>query len=129
MRIVKLSELEGMAFPTGRVTRVLTGRDLLPTQNFTAGYVVIRPGGTIPPHTHSNEEIYILVKGRAKLVVASEETTVEAVSGVYIEPDSEHALENVGEEDAIMIFVYSPAGVVDHWAHEMEAGSGGKRDG
>lgn len=119
MRIVELSEVNGMVFPTGRITRVLTGQNLLPTENFTAGYVAIRPKGTVPLHKHSNEEVYIFVKGKGRLVVGSEEAIVEAVSAVYIKPNLEHSLENVADEEMIMIFVYSPAGIVDHWSKEM----------
>ena len=103
MKIVKLEEVEGMTFPTGRRTRVLTGQDLLPTKNFTTGYVVIEPKGKIPQHKHSNEEIYIFLKGNGKMVVGPEEKMVEAVSAVYIEPNVEHFLQNIGEEEMITL--------------------------
>lgn len=119
MKVVKLDEVEGMTFPAGRTTRVLTGQDLLPVKNFTAGYVVIEPKGTIPLHAHSNEEIYIFLKGAGKIKVESQEEIVEAVSAIYIEPDKEHFLQNTGDDELIMIFVYSPAGIADHWSKEM----------
>jgi quercetin dioxygenase-like cupin family protein len=119
VKIVKLNEVEGMIFPTGRTTRVLTGQNLLPTKNFTTGYVVIQPKGRIPLHTHSNEEIYIFVKGTGKMRVGSQEEIVEAISAVYIEPNAEHFLQNTGDDEMIMIFVYSPAGIANHWSEEM----------
>jgi len=119
MKIVKLSDIKGMTFPAGRTTRVLTGPDLLPTKNFTAGYVVIEPKGRIPLHAHSNEEIYIFLKGMARVKVGVEEETVEAISALYIEPDAEHFLQNVGEDEVIMVFVYSPPGIAAHWFKEI----------
>ena len=119
MKLVQLDEIEGMTFPAGRTTRVLTGPDLLPAKNFTAGYVVIQPKGTVPLHAHSNEEIYIFVRGTGKIKVGSKEQIVEAVSAIYIEPNTEHLLQNIGEDEIIMIFVYSPAGMADHWSEEM----------
>jgi len=119
LKVVKLDEVEGMTFPAGRTTRVLTGQNLLPVKNFTAGYVVIEPKGTIPLHAHSNEEIYIFLKGAGKIKVESQEEIVEAVSAIYIEPDKEHFLQNTGNDELIMIFVYSPAGIADHWSKEM----------
>jgi len=119
MKIVKLDEVEGMTFPAGRTTRVLTGQNLLDTKNFTAGYVVIQPKGRIPLHAHSNEEIYILLKGTGKMRVGSKEEIVESISAVYIEPDAEHFLQNTGDDEMIMIFVYSPAGIAKHWSEEM----------
>ena len=119
MKIVKLDEVEGMTFPAGRTTRVLTGQNLLPTKNFTAGYVVIQPKGRIPLHTHSNEEIYIFVKGNGRIRVGSKEESVKAVSAIYIEPNAEHLLQNTGDDEMIMIFIYSPAGTANHWSEEM----------
>lgn len=119
MKTVKLNEIEGMTFPAGRTTRVLTGADRLPAKNFTSGYVVIQPKGRIPMHTHSNEEIYIFVRGKGKMMVGSEEEAVEAVSAVYIEPNAKHFLQNTGDGEMIVIFVYSPAGIVAHWSEEI----------
>lgn len=119
MKIVRLDEVKGMTFPAGRTTRVLTGQNLLPTENFTAGYVVIQPKGRIPLHTHFNEEIYIIVKGIGRMRVGTEEQIVKAVSAIYIEPNAEHLLQNTGEDEMNMIFVYSPAGMADHWSEEM----------
>lgn len=119
MKIVKLDEVEGMTFPAGRTTRVLTGQNLLPVKNFSAGYVVIQPKGTIPLHAHSNEEIYILLKGTGKIKLGAKEEIVEAISAVYIEPNAEHFLQNMGENEMVMIFVYSPAGIANHWSEEM----------
>jgi quercetin dioxygenase-like cupin family protein len=119
MKIVRLNEIKGMTFPAGRTTRVLTGPDLLPAQTFTAGYVVIQPKGEVPLHAHSNEEIYIFVRGTGKIKVASKEEIVEAVSAICIEPNTEHLLQNIGEDEMIMIFVYSPAGIANHWSEEM----------
>jgi quercetin dioxygenase-like cupin family protein len=118
LKIVKLDEVEGMTFPAGRTTRVLSGQDLLPTKNFTAGYVVIQPKGTIPLHAHSNEEIYILLKGTGKMKLGAKEEIVQALSAIYIEPNAEHFLQNMGEDEMVMIFVYSPAGIANHWSEE-----------
>lgn len=119
MKIVKLNEVQGMTFPAGRTTTVLTGNNLLPTKNFTAGYVIIDPKGKVPSHNHPNEEVYIFVKGTGKMKVGSEEEMVAAVSAVYIEPNVNHSLQNTGDEEMIMIFIFSPAGMAAHWSEEM----------
>ncbi len=108
-----------MTFPAGRTTRVLTGQSLLPAENFTAGYVVIQPNGKIPPHTHSNEEIYIILKGSGRMRTGTEVKDVEALTAIYIEPNIEHSLQNTGEDEMNMIFVYAPAGMADHWSDEL----------
>lgn len=119
MKVVKLNEIEGMTFPAGRTTKVFTGDHLLPVKNFTAGYVVIKPKGRVPLHAHTNEEIYIILKGKGIMKVGAEEKGVEAVCAIYIEPQAEHLLQNTEDDDLIMIFVYSPSGIVNHWSEEM----------
>lgn len=119
MKVVKLNEIEGMTFPAGRTTKVFTGEHLLPVKNFTAGYVVIGPKGRVPLHAHPNEEIYVILEGKGKMRVGAEEKVVEAVCAIYIEPQEEHLLQNTEDDELIMIFVYSPSGIANHWSEEM----------
>ncbi len=119
MKIVKLDEIEAMAFPAGRTTKVLTGPQGLPVEHFTLGYVVIQPGGRIPPHTHSNEECYLLLRGTGRLKIGGEEREGEAFQAIYIEPQTEHLLQNTGKDEIHLIFIYAPAGIVNHWAEEL----------
>ncbi len=120
MKVIKLEETEGMTFPAGRTTKVLTGPNTLPAKHFTAGYVVIKPGGKIPLHTHTNEEIYVMIQGSGRMRIEGEEERVQAVSAIYIDPNAEHMLQNTESEPLIMIFIYAPAGIMDHWSEEME---------
>lgn len=121
MEIIRLEDIEGMTFPTGRRTRVLVGPGGLAADGFVQGYVVLQPGGSIPAHGHRNEETYTFLTGTGEMTVGSETRIVKAVSTVYIPPDIPHALVNTGSEEMIMMFVYSPAGLVDHWAEELAA--------
>lgn len=120
MKVIKLEETEGMTFPAGRTTRVLTGPKELPTKQFTAGYVVIEPRGKIPLHRHANEEIYVIIQGSGRMRVGMEEERVQAVSAIYIDPNEEHMLQNTENEPLVMIFIYAPAGFMEHWSEEME---------
>lgn len=120
MKVIKLEETEGMTFPAGRTTRVLTGPNGLPAKQFTAGYVVIEPRGKIPLHTHANEEIYVIIHGKGRMRIGVEEERVQAVSAIYIDPNAEHMLQNTESEPLVMIFIYAPAGIMEHWSEEME---------
>ncbi len=110
-----------MVFPTSRTTRIMLGPGGVEAENFVVGYVVIKPGGSVPLHAHANEEAYTIMEGTGRMVVGDESRTVEAVCTVHIPPNLPHSLENTGDEDMTMMFVYSPAGLVDHWAEEMAA--------
>ena len=120
MIIVKLADVQGEKFPAGRWTRVLTGDDGLPTRNFMMGYVVIYPGGKVPEHEHVQEEVYTVLQGHGEMIINGEKQPMEAISSVYIPPNAKHSLVNVGDEDLVMMFVYSPAGIVNHWKQEKE---------
>ncbi len=117
--IQRFSEIEGEYFPSKRLTKVLVGpKSNLKANNFVMGSVKIDPNGSIPKHCHDNEEIYIILRGNGRMVVEGESKIVEAESVVYIPPNKEHYLENNTDEPLEMMFVYSPATIVDHWEKE-----------
>lgn len=121
MGLISLSEIEGMKFPTGRHTRVLVGADsLLQAENFTMGYVQVEPQGSVPKHEHHQEEVYYIVEGSGTIELGEEISTITAGTAVYIPPNTPHELVNTGAEKMVMMFVYSPAGIVDHWDEERK---------
>lgn len=120
MKIARLEDIEGMVFPTGRTTRVLIGPGSVEADRFVQGYVVIRPGGSVPMHSHDNEEVYTILEGSGRITVGDEKQEVSAICSIYLPPGQAHSLVNTGNEDLTMMFVYSPAGLVDHWADELE---------
>lgn len=52
------------------------------------------------------------------LKIGEEQEEVQGKSVVYIPSNQEHYLENNNNEILEMIFVYSPATIVDHWGKE-----------
>lgn len=120
METIKLSEIEGKRFPAGRWTRLLAGPDSLPAENFVVGHSTQFPDGGIPRHAHHNEELYVCLSGKVEMAVGEETTVLEPVSAVYIPSNVPHALKNLAEGDSVILFIYSPAGLVDHWQQEMD---------
>jgi len=58
---------------------------------------VLGPGvETHPPHTHSHQEIIILVEGTVQVSMDGRTETVEAGSVIFYEPDRPHNLRNTG---------------------------------
>ena len=113
--------IKGEKFPSGRLTRVLVSpNNKLKANNFVMGSVVIDIKGSVPKHSHSNEEIYIILKGKGLMMIGKETELVEAKSVVYIPPNEEHTLVNNGNTLMEMIFVYSPANIVNHWEKERK---------
>jgi len=119
--VQRFDEVEGEYFPSKRLTKVLVGpKSNLKANNFVMGSVKIDPNGSIPKHCHDNEEIYIILRGNGRMVIEGENKIVEGKSVVYIPPNKEHHLENNGDGPLEMIFVYSPATIVDHWEKERK---------
>lgn len=118
LELIKLNDIKGDVFPAGRHSRILVGKDALQAENFVTGHSTIFPGGRVPMHAHKNEEVYVILSGRGKMVVGDEAREVEGVSAVYIPSNVEHSLTNTGDENMEILYVYSPAGIVDHWEQE-----------
>ena len=121
MQIQNIFEIEGMDLPAGRNTKVYVGPQAgLTARAFVQGYVTICPDGGIPEHTHANEETYTILSGSGVVQVEDEERQVRAGDCIYMEPGCRHGLKNIGDEDMVMLFTYSPADIVDHWEQEMK---------
>jgi mannose-6-phosphate isomerase-like protein (cupin superfamily) len=125
MPVFHLTDVPGTHFPAGRLTRVLAGPGApVEPDHFVMGYVTIYPGGEVPGHAHSQEEVYFIISGRGTIELGGGETPVEAGTYALIRPGQEHCLRNTGKEDLTMLFCYAPKGIVDHWREELESAEG-----
>ena len=62
-------------------------------------------GNEVRPHDHPNEQSGYVVSGRYRLVVAGEETIIEAGDSYAITGDVEHELEVLESGEVIDVFV------------------------
>jgi quercetin dioxygenase-like cupin family protein len=121
MQIINLTDINGTTFPTGRKTRVMIGATSpITADNFVMGYVEIEPNGSVPMHSHEQEEVYFIVQGEGTIQINNETETIQEGSAVYIPSFTKHELINTSNVKMIMMFVYSPAGIVSHWAEEQK---------
>lgn len=121
MKINNIFDITGTKFPAGRLTRVMVGPGApVEAEGFVMGYVTIFPQGSVPLHRHHQEEVYVILRGTGKMHVNDETADVKAGDYIYIDSDSTHLLENTSNEDMIMLFCYSPKGIVEHWQKELE---------
>jgi len=71
---------------------------LLPKENATnldIALVRVKPGQTIPPHTHENEDqAYIVLEGKGILRLGGEEQELSEQMIVHIPPHTEHSVRN-----------------------------------
>lgn len=119
MNKVRIFDIKGMEFPAGRRTRVMLGENgAIRGEYFCQGYVVIYPGGSVPQHEHETVESYTVLQGNGLITVDGETQPIGPGEMVYMERGKPHSLQNTGDTDMHMMFVYAPQMVVDHWARE-----------
>ena len=120
MRKIRIMDVQGTEFPSGRITRVLLGENgAINGDYFCQGYVIVYPGGTVPVHDHIMVESYTVLQGDGEVVVNGECQPVHAGELVYMEPNQPHGLRNTGNTDMHLMFVYAPKQIVAHWAQEQ----------
>ena len=120
MKKENIFSLEGMDFPSGRKTRVMIGSNgAIDGKHFCQGYVVLSPGGSVPPHEHAAEETYTILSGEGEMTVDGETAMVGLGDFVLIPPHQLHGLRNTGSSEMEMMFVFAPPLVADHWGQEM----------
>jgi quercetin dioxygenase-like cupin family protein len=123
LNIVNVADIKGMEFPAGRHTRVLVGPNApLEADRFAMGHVTIYPGGSVPVHSHEQEEVYYIASGAGSITVNEETRSVQTGDCIYITPQSTHMLTNTSTDNMIMMFCYAPKAVAEHWAQEMKGG-------
>ncbi len=103
----------------GLVSRALLGgRDLLETR-MTVTWVEVAPGSGQRPHSHAPEQVYVIVGGRGKMKVGSEERVVMEGDLIHIPPDTVHGIENPSDE--VLTYVSAATPAVD-WEAFYETG-------
>lgn len=121
MKKGNFSDITPMCFPAGRRTRVMIGQNgLINGSHFCQGYVEIDKDGSIPVHDHETVESYTILEGKGIFTLEGESVLLSKGDFVFIDSYQKHGLRNTGEGKLIVMFVYSPQIVVDHWEKEKE---------
>jgi mannose-6-phosphate isomerase-like protein (cupin superfamily) len=86
-------------------------RDITPTRNIAAGIVRIPPGHEQQHQSlhEIEEEIYFIVKGRARFLLGERWVDVEKDTAVYVAPKVAHRAINTGNEELEMYCVSAPS--------------------
>lgn len=82
--------------------------EFLKVPDLSMGLYVLQAGGTDPQSPHTEDEVYYVVSGRAKIKVAEEDRDVQAGSVVYVAKNVEHKFHSIAEELTILVF-FAPA--------------------
>ena len=82
--------------------------EFLNVPDLSMGLYVLPVGGTDPQNPHTEDEVYYVVSGTAKVKVADEDRDVKAGSIVYVAKNVEHKFHSVEEELTLLVF-FAPA--------------------
>jgi mannose-6-phosphate isomerase-like protein (cupin superfamily) len=98
-------------FPAVSAERAQSGklyREFLRVPAMSAGVYVLVPGATDPQKPHHEDEVYYVVRGRAKMRVAEEEQIVKAGTVIFVPANIEHRFFDISEELEVLVF-FAPA--------------------
>ena len=81
------------------------------------GYQTIAPGGRVRPHSHGDQvELQICFRGRGSAVVDGESHALVPGTACFLGPDVKHEIVNESDDELVMLWVISPAGLEDFFA-------------
>jgi len=74
----------------------------------SAGVYVLPKGGADPQKPHREDEMYYVVRGRARMQIGSDHAEVRPGSVIFVEADLEHRFYDIEEELEVLVF-FAPA--------------------
>jgi mannose-6-phosphate isomerase-like protein (cupin superfamily) len=82
--------------------------EFLKVPDLSMGLYILPVGGVDPQQPHTEDEVYYVVSGRAKIQVANEDRAVQVGSIVYVAKNIEHRFHSIEEELTVLVF-FAPA--------------------
>jgi mannose-6-phosphate isomerase-like protein (cupin superfamily) len=82
--------------------------EFLKVSDLSMGLYVLPAGGADPQSPHTEDEVYYVVSGKAKILVAHENREVKAGSIVYVEKNVAHRFHSIEEDLTVLVF-FAPA--------------------
>ena len=83
-------------------------REFLRVPALSAGVYVLAAGATDPQKPHKEDEVYYVVRGRAKMLVSSDEQVVKTGTVIFVPANVEHRFFDISEELEVLVF-FAPA--------------------
>jgi mannose-6-phosphate isomerase-like protein (cupin superfamily) len=74
----------------------------------SAGLYTLPAGSVDSQKSHKEDEMYYVVRGRARMHVGSEDREVEAGSVIFVPAEVDHRFHHIAEELVVLVF-FAPA--------------------
>jgi mannose-6-phosphate isomerase-like protein (cupin superfamily) len=98
-----LSEVEEQRAESGKLYR-----EFLRMPAMSAGLYVLAAGSTDRQKPHREDEIYYVLRGRARIKAGSEDRDVSAGSVIFVAAEVGHRFYDIEEELAVLV-IFAPA--------------------
>lgn len=82
--------------------------EFLKVPDLSMGLYVLPTGGADPQSPHTEDEVYYVASGKAKILVANENRDVQAGSVIYVEKNVAHRFHSIEEDLTVLVF-FAPA--------------------
>ncbi len=83
-------------------------REFLRVPSMSAGLYVLAPGSTDPQSPHREDEMYYVVRGRARFRADDEDREISSGDVLFVAKNVEHRFHEITEELALLVF-FAPA--------------------
>ena len=83
-------------------------REFLRIPAMSAGIYVLPAGASDPQRPHHEDEMYYVLRGRARFRAASEDREISAGSVMFVAAEVEHRFYDIVEELVVLVF-FAPA--------------------
>lgn len=84
--------------------------EFLRVPTLSAGLYELPAGGSDPQQPHTEDEVYVIMRGRACIQVGTEDREVQAGSVVFVAAGVEHRFHTIAEDLAVFVFFAPPEG-------------------
>ena len=82
--------------------------EFLKVPDLSMGLYVLPAGGIDPQLSHTEDEVYYVASGVAKIKVADEDCAVQTGSIIYVAKNVEHRFHSIKEDLTVIVF-FAPA--------------------
>ena len=98
-----IAQLEGSRKKSGK-----SYLEFLRVSSLSAGVYVLAAGSTDTQKPHREDEMYYVVRGRARMRIGGEEQVVAAGSIIFVAANVQHSFYAITEELVVLVF-FAPA--------------------
>ena len=102
-RFYQVAEIDQQRAPAGK--RYL---EFLRVPAMSAGLYVLAAGSVDPQQPHHEDEMYYVIRGRARFKAGGEDRAVSSGSVIYVAAEVEHRFYEIEEELVVLVF-FAPA--------------------